>query len=34
MADETAYLNAHIESLNLSYRPGTRSIAAIIKKRS
>jgi hypothetical protein len=33
LPDETAYLDAHIESLNLSYRPATRSIAAIIKKK-
>jgi len=33
LSDERAYLNAHIESLNLSYRPATRSIAAIIKKK-
>ena len=31
--DEMAYLDANIESLNLTYRPGTRSIACIIKKR-
>ena len=34
LSEETAYLNAHIESLNLSYRPATRSIAAILKKKS
>jgi SAM-dependent methyltransferase len=33
LSDETAYLNEHIESLNLSYRPATRSIAAILKKK-
>ena len=31
--DEMAYLDAQIESLNVTYRPGTRSIAAIIKKK-
>lgn len=34
LSEEKAYLNAHIESLNLSYRPATRSIAAILKKKS
>jgi hypothetical protein len=33
LPDETAYLDAHIESVNLSYRPASRSIAAIIKKK-
>ncbi len=32
-SDEIAYLEAHIESLTLTYRPGTKSIAAIINKK-
>jgi hypothetical protein len=33
LPDEMAHLNAQIESVNISYRPGTRSIAAILKKK-
>ena len=33
LADEIAYLNTHIDSLNVSYRPASRSIAAIIRKK-
>ncbi len=33
LSDEIAHLNAHIESVNILYRPGTRSIAAILKKK-
>ena len=33
LPDEIAHLNAQVESVNISYRPGTRSIAAILKKR-
>ena len=34
LPDEIAHLNAQIESVNISYRPSTRSIAAILKKKS
>ena len=33
LADEIAHLNAHIDSVILTYRPASRSIAAIIKKK-
>lgn len=33
LPDEIAHLNAQIESVNISYRPGTRSIAAILRKK-
>ena len=33
LPDEIAHLNAQIESVNIWYRPGTRSIAAILKKK-
>jgi hypothetical protein len=30
--EEIAYLNAQIESVNISYRPASRSVAAVLKK--